>query len=196
MPATQRPDVKLYLVRHGEVENPDRLVYGRLPGFPLSARGRDQIEATSAFLAARGSSIERAVSSPLARALETAMLIASALGLPAPSTDERLVEADSPYDGLPRGFAPRAYVARWLSAPRKRHEPALEIAARMSAVLSDACGSSRDVVLVSHQRPIQVVRKALEHTRWSPRCACGSVTTLHLARRDRLSIDSVEYWEP
>ena len=33
----------LYLVRHGEVHNPAGIIYGRLPGFGLSERGRRQI---------------------------------------------------------------------------------------------------------------------------------------------------------
>ncbi len=42
-PATARSDVAaslLHLVRHGEVHNPSRVLYGRLPDYHLSTAGR------------------------------------------------------------------------------------------------------------------------------------------------------------
>ena len=97
--------MRAFLIRHGEVENPDKVVYGRLPGFRLSAEGRAQLDRTRAWLAER-TSLETArwYSSPLERATETAEILAP----PGADirADARLIEAASPYDGLPRRFAP------------------------------------------------------------------------------------------
>ena len=67
---SEQPDTVVHLVRHGEVENPRRVLYGRIPGFHLSADGRVQAKAAADFLAGRDVTVLR--SSPLERALETA----------------------------------------------------------------------------------------------------------------------------
>jgi broad specificity phosphatase PhoE len=69
---------RVYLVRHADVENPNRVLYGHLPGFPLSARGREQAAEVGRRLRDRG--IRRIVHSPLERAAETARIMAAELG--------------------------------------------------------------------------------------------------------------------
>src|SRR5437867_537926 len=71
---------RIHLVRHGKVENPRRIVYGRLPGWRLSEEGRRQALAAAAWLAARG--IAAVYTGPLERARETAETIAEACGAP------------------------------------------------------------------------------------------------------------------
>lgn len=71
---------RVYLVRHADVENPRRVVCGRLPGWHLSERGRQQGEAVAARLADR--LIVQAYASPLERAVETASIVAQGLGVP------------------------------------------------------------------------------------------------------------------
>src|SRR5215470_5949657 len=61
---------RVYLLRHADVENPRRVLYGHLPGFPLSERGRAQAVDVGKRLRDRG--IARILHSPLERALETA----------------------------------------------------------------------------------------------------------------------------
>ncbi|MEX2419029.1 MAG: histidine phosphatase family protein, partial [Acidimicrobiia bacterium] len=99
---------RLHLVRHGEVANPDGVVYADLPGFSLSAAGRAQAAASARYLQAR--SPEAVVSSPLDRAMETARAIADAIGV-AVTTDDRLLEwrlsgrwAGVRWDDLPSRF--------------------------------------------------------------------------------------------
>ena len=48
------PLVTVHLLRHGEVHNPDRVLYGRLPGFRLSALGARPAAEAAAWLAQRG----------------------------------------------------------------------------------------------------------------------------------------------
>src|SRR5215467_10969930 len=84
---------RVYLVRHADVENPRRVLYGHLPGFPLSERGRAQSVEVGRRLVDRG--IARILHSPLERAEETARLIAEQLPAPVPLISEpALLEAE------------------------------------------------------------------------------------------------------
>ena len=80
----------VHLVRHGEVHNPTRVLYGRIPGFGLSEDGRMMAKAAADFLAGRD--VTLLLSSPLERARETAEPIAAQFGLPV-TVDERLIRA-------------------------------------------------------------------------------------------------------
>src|SRR5260221_1462337 len=88
----------VHLVRHGEVENPRRVLYGRLPGFHLSAEGRVMAKAATDSLAGRDVTVLR--SSPLERALETAQPLAAQFGLQG-VVDERLIEPWNDFEGIP-----------------------------------------------------------------------------------------------
>ena len=87
----------VHLVRHGEVHNPDGLLYGRLPGYHLSDVGRKQAGIVAEDLADRD--VTNVVSSPLERARETATPIAAAHRLDA-RTDDRLIEAANEFEGM------------------------------------------------------------------------------------------------
>ena len=47
----QPPVTVVHLMRHGEVHNPEGVLYGRLPGYQLSALGRSMAETVARFLA-------------------------------------------------------------------------------------------------------------------------------------------------
>ena len=178
----------VHLVRHGEVANPDGVLYGRIAGFHLSEDGQMMAKAAAGFLAGRDVTVLR--SSPLDRALETAAPISAALGLPV-EVDERLIEPWNKFEGLTVGVgdgslrSPRYWI--YLRNPFRPSwgEPYREVAAR---VLAAAAGAARaavghEAVCVSHQLPIWVSRRSAEGRRlWhDPRrrqCALGSVTSL------------------
>jgi len=88
----------LYLVRHGEVYNPEDILYGRLPNYFLSDTGRMQAEATS--MALQSKSVTTIYASPMERAQQTAQIIAKPHRFDV-FTDERLNECHTPYDGQP-----------------------------------------------------------------------------------------------
>ena len=44
------PAGRVHLVRHGEVFNPNRVLYGRLPGYGLSDDGRQMAEQAAAWI--------------------------------------------------------------------------------------------------------------------------------------------------
>src|ERR1700722_11692592 len=87
----------VHLLRHGEVENPDGVLYGRLPGYHLSAEGRLMALAAADFFAERP--VVSLYCSPLERAQETAQPVAERLGLSI-VTDQRLIETTKHFEGV------------------------------------------------------------------------------------------------
>src|ERR1700727_3853551 len=75
----------VHLLRHGEVHNPNHVLYGRLPGYHLSANGRMMADAAADYF--EGRPVAAVFASPLERAQETAQPVAVRLGL-AGITDE------------------------------------------------------------------------------------------------------------
>lgn len=182
------PRRTVHLLRHGEVFNPDGVLYGRLPGYPLSGRGEQQAKLAAAFLAERD--IGYLASSPLERARQTAEPVAEALGL-AVVVDERLVEAANIFEGRPvaggRGLFTDPRNWRYFRNPLRPSwgEPYLQIAQRVlaAALLARDRAGGRDAVCVTHQLPIVAVRRHVEGQRLAhdPRkrqCALASVTSL------------------
>jgi 2,3-bisphosphoglycerate-dependent phosphoglycerate mutase len=93
---------RIFLIRHADVENPRRLLYGHLDGFQLSALGRAQALAVGDRLSS--ADLKRIVHSPLARAVETAELINSRLATPAilePDHELREAEFSRYLQGVP-----------------------------------------------------------------------------------------------
>jgi broad specificity phosphatase PhoE len=193
----------VHLVRHGEVDNPRGVIYGRLPGYHLSAAGRVMAKAAAGFLAGRDITVLR--SSPLERAIQTAEPIAAQFGLEV-VTDDRLVEPWNHFEGMTFGVGdgslrkPRHWVHLRNPIRPSWGEPYLEVASRMLAVVTDVMQAARghEAVCVSHQLPIWVARRQAEDRRlWhDPRrrqCALGSVTSLSY-RGDALV--AVSYAEP
>jgi len=193
----------VHLVRHGEVYNPERILYGRLPGYHLSEVGKLMAKAAADYLAGRDVSVLK--SSPLQRALETAEPFAAEFGLEV-GVDQRLIEPWNHFEGLRFAVGDGALrrPEHWLALRNPFRpswgEPYREVATRMLAAVRDAARESdgHEAVCVSHQLPIWTVRRSVEGRRlWhDPRrrqCALGSVTSLMLAGDE---IIGVHYAEP
>jgi broad specificity phosphatase PhoE len=197
------PETVVHLVRHGQVENPRRVLYGRLPGYHLSALGRAQAELLAGHFA--GARLAAVLASPLERAQQTAAPIAAANGLEV-RTDLRLIENSTIFEGAAGNLV--WYILRhpklwWnlrdLRAPSwgERNVDMVErVHAVVDAVREEFTG--RQVVLVSHQAPIWVARLAFERRRLSHwpgrrRCTLASVTTLIF---DGDQLTGVSYAEP
>ena len=91
-------DKLLHLVRHGEVHNPDLVLYGRIPGFRLSELGHRMAEAAALELAGSDRIVSKLYASPLERAQQSARPISSALGLEI-ETEEGIVEPWNFFEG-------------------------------------------------------------------------------------------------
>ena len=179
----------IHLVRHGHVENPKAVIYGRLPGFHLSERGRNQAAAVAQRLA--DADVGAVWASPLERAQETAQPIAELHGI-AVTTDDRLLESLSAFEGVGRNLLKLiGNPAHWwhLRNPLTPSwgESFAEIAERMTSAIADARtqAGGREVVVVSHQTPVMVARNSLAKRRRPPwltraQVQTGSVTTLVL----------------
>jgi broad specificity phosphatase PhoE len=176
----------VHLLRHGEVYNPDGVLYGRLPGYHLSATGRLMAAAAADFFAERP--VAAVFASPLERAQETAQPVAERLGLEI-VTDKRLIESGNVLEGKTISLSALALNPanwRYLWDPFRPSwgEPYKDVASRMRAVIDEARNAARgrEAVCVSHQLPIWVSRLAAEHKRlWhnpnTRQCALGSVTS-------------------
>ena len=193
----------VHLMRHGEVANPDGILYGRLDGYHLSDLGRRMADRVAEHLAPRD--VTHVVASPLERAQETATPIAKAHGLDL-ATDGRLIEAGNVFQGKTFGVGDGALKRpeNWkhLVNPFKPSwgEPYIEQVVRMMGALDAAKDAARghEAVLVSHQLPIWIVRSYVERRRlWhDPRrrqCTLCSLTSLHF--EDDLLV-RVSYSEP
>ncbi|QAY64317.1 histidine phosphatase family protein [Xylanimonas allomyrinae] len=195
----------VHLLRHGEVHNPDRVLYGRLPGYHLSERGHEMARVVAAALTGSGHDVVGVIASPLQRAQETAAPVSAAYGL-VTASDDRLIEAGNQFEGTTVGSRPTQLAnPRWwplLRNPLRPSwgEPYREQADRVQAAVEDAraAHAGHEVVLVSHQLPIWVTRLAYEGRRlWhDPRrreCTLASLTSLHFAGDELVGI---EYTEP
>jgi broad specificity phosphatase PhoE len=195
--------VTVHLLRHGEVHNPEGVLYGRLPGFGLSELGMRQAQAAADWLDRRD--VGHLVSSPLERARQTAAPLAAALGLEV-TLDDRLIEAANRLEGRRVAGGKNLFKdpANWkyFRNPVRPSwgEPYVEIATRVLAAARaarDAAGG-RDAVCVSHQLPIVCARRRAKGQRLfhDPRrrqCALASVTSFTF---DGDAIVKIDYTEP
>jgi len=193
----------VHVLRHGEVYNPDRILYGRLPDFHLSELGKQMAKAAAEALARHD--VTYVVASPLDRAQETAAPIAAEFGLEI-ATDTRLIESANFFEGKrvsvgdgvlrnPRNW----WVLRDPITP-SWGEPYLAIAQRMFAALQAArvAAEGHEAVCVSHQLPIWTLRRYAEKKRlWhDPRhrqCGLASLTSFRFVDS---TVVGVDYSEP
>ena len=178
----------LHLLRHGEVYNPDKVLYGRLPGYRLSEDGLQM--AHDAAEAVRDRDVTEVVASPLLRAQETAEPIAKVFGLEI-TTDDRLIESANYFEGMKVGVGdgalrePKHWPRLWNPFLPSWGEHYEVVARRMLAAAEDARDRNlgHEVVAVSHQLPIWTLRRHVEGRRLWHRpdrrqCGLASLTSL------------------
>jgi len=216
----------IHLMRHGEVHNPEGVLYGRLPGYRLSERGVAMAETVAAHLAGTASGapggerrlkgataaappprrdVVAVIASPLQRAQETATPIAEAFGVDI-STEPRIIEAGNHFEGMKFGVGDGSlrHPEHWpyLRNPFRPSwgEPYAEQVERMLGAVADALVLARghEAVLVSHQLPVWVTRLALENRRlWhDPRRRQCSVASLTSLRYEGDTLVGIGYSEP
>jgi broad specificity phosphatase PhoE len=193
----------VHLVRHGEVHNPGGLLYGRLPDYHLSDRGREMARVVADHL--RDNDVVHLRCSPLERAQETMMPIQGVHGLSV-ITDGRVIEADNYLEGQQvslGGSALRKPRNWWyLRNPLRPTwgEAYTDIVARMRLAMKDAADAAEghEAIIVSHQLPVWMARcdaegRRLAHDPRKRECTLASVTSFtYVAGR----ITSVSYAEP
>ena len=192
----------VHLLRHGEVHNPSGVLYGRLPGYHLSATGMLMAAAAADFFAERP--VAAVFASPLERAQETAQPVAERLGLEI-ITDKRLIESGNVLEGktitlTQLALNPLNWRYLWNPFTPSWGEPYRQVVDRVRTVIEHAreAARGREAVCVSHQMPIWTSRLAAEHKRlWhNPKgrqCALGSVTSFTFTGDD---LSGVSYAVP
>lgn len=190
-------------MRHGEVENPRRVLYGRLPGYGLSAEGRRMVRSAAEYVQSLRRPVSALIASPLQRTRESAEPFTDLFGLE-PTIDERVIEPTNVFEGkrmkrallnpLNWRHLVRPSVPSW-------GEPYTSIANRMTAAMDAAwdAADGGDVVVVSHQAPIWIAHLAiagesLRHDPRSRRCALSSVTSFERGPDGTWS--EIDYAEP
>ena len=194
----------VHVVRHGEVENPNKILYGRQRGWFLSERGLQMADVLGEW--SKPLNIGAVHASPLERAQQTAKPMAEAHGLKI-RTDERLIEAANVFEGKPFGVGdgvlrrPSAWPKLWNPWRPSWGEPYVDQVNRMLAAVFDAreAAAGKDAIVVSHQLPIWILRSAIEGRRFlhDPRkriCTLASVTSLHFDETGMIS--GLSYSEP
>lgn len=197
------PRTTVHLLRHGEVHNPDKVLYGRLPGYRLSELGHEMAQRAAEALQHRDIAVVTA--SPLERAQQTAAPIAAVHGLTI-GTDESLIEADNVFEGERVSVGdgvlrqPRAWKHLYNPIRPSWGEPYVVVAERMREAVTRARNAARghEAVLVSHQLPIWISRLDFEDRRFphDPRrrqCSLASLTSLTF---DGDVLSAVVYTEP
>ena len=194
----------IHVMRHGEVENPEKILYGRQPGWRLSQRGQEMARVVAEW--SKDLDLGAIHASPLQRAQETAAPVAAAHNLQI-QTDPNLIEAANIFEGkkfeLGSGVLRHPSAWRHLRNPWKPSwgEPYTEQIERMLAGVFAArdAANGKDALIVSHQLPIWILRSAVEGRRMmhDPRkreCTLASVTSFHLDSAG--DIAGVSYSEP
>lgn len=125
----------LYLLRHGEVHNPDHILYGRMPNFGLSETGRGQASAAGHALADKP--IVALYSSPMQRAQETATIVKNAHSADLEVvTEERLNEVYTPFDGTPHAQLEKTHFDIYTGTEPPYEQP-LDVRKRVRAWLAE-----------------------------------------------------------
>ena len=193
----------VHLLRHGEVHNPQGILYGRSTGFHLSERGHAMADRIADRIGDRD--ITHVISSPLERAQETGTPLAAALGLSV-EIDERIVESSNIFEGKKFDIRdsilrqPQIWTRLWNPFRPSWGEPYKDIVARMWPAVMDArkAAEGHEAVLVSHQLPIWITRLKAEgrsflHDPRRRQCTLCSLTSFTF---DGERLVSVGYSEP
>ena len=154
-PTSDKASVTLYLVRHGEVHNPEAVIYGHLPGFGLSERGRGQIARAAELLAKHGP-FSALYASPLQRAQESAGLLAEPLGLQ-PVIEEEIIETGvGSFQGRRFEELPRPYITEEGAHPELESAASIRMRFLRWVDRARARHAGERVIAVSHRDPIIV----------------------------------------
>jgi broad specificity phosphatase PhoE len=198
----------IHLLRHGEVYNPEKIIYGRLPRFNLSENGRKMAEVIAEAVddpKYNLQSISQIISSPMIRAIQTGEPIAQKLGLDI-STDERLIESGSYFAGkkISLKVLLKATAKNYLRDPALPSwgEPYRWVLNRMLDIINQTKEerSGKTTLLVSHQLPIWLTRLHFEQRRIWPhvvkrQCTLASLTSLYFDAKTG-EFTQLKYFEP
>ena len=152
----------IYFIRHGEVNNPEKIIYGRLPNFGLTRRGEKQAEEAADFF--NDKDIHAIYSSPLDRAKQTAEIIMKKLEIPVIHFSDQLIEVKSSYQGTKSSELDFLQSEVYLQPLDPTDETVEQIATRMMHFLNKITKvhNGKHIVAVSHGDPIMALKAAIK----------------------------------
>lgn len=148
----------IYLLRHGDYENPKHIFHGRLPGFPLSQKGLVQVKKLGELLSQYP--ITAVYASPLTRTFQTAQAIAAVHNLPV-ETDDRLMDLITPLQGKPISYMESIdwnfFRPEFI---KQGGEPLSGVFKRMDACIREKIRThpGEHIVFVSHGDPVMAIK--------------------------------------
>jgi broad specificity phosphatase PhoE len=152
----------IYLIRHGQVYNPNKILYGRLPHFGLSETGKKQIEETAAFL--KDKQIDEIFSSPLLRARQTAGIIVNELKLHPLHFSKLLIEVKTSYQGRKQNTLDKLQSQVYLKPLNPSDETIEQLANRMKKFIQQIQKNypGKHIVAVSHGDPLMALKAVIK----------------------------------
>ncbi|MBU2566673.1 histidine phosphatase family protein [Patescibacteria group bacterium] len=158
---------KVFLIRHGKVENPSNINYGTLDGFPLSAEGKNQIYNLAKSLNEMDSIFCKIIASPLQRTQETAVILSQNLNTKI-IIDDRLKEWDmGDWAGRPlTEFQEKSgYYDQEMNT--NGMESLEDLSKRVIATIQDAIRScDENIIICSHREPMASALIKLQKLPW------------------------------
>lgn len=194
----------VYIVRHTDVQNPNDILYGRLPRFGLSPLGRTQAEHTAEVLA--NIPIDVFYSSPMLRARQTiATIAAKHPGVPV-HISSLLNEVKTGWQGRPHADLEKIRFD-FYNQPVYVHDEGLEsLWARVSRFVKRVrrAHAGQSILAVTHGDifaiaragfrglPIHITSIRLPH----PYPGKGGILKLTFNHANQAAPDKIEYYDP
>lgn len=200
----KRTPTILLLVRHTDVDNPNNILYGRLPRFGLSTIGRQQAECTASVLAKER--VSAIYSSPRLRALQTARIVASRHPDIKVHITRSLDEVLTGWQGLQHNDSQNMHFGIYDKPANPDDEKIPDLWLRVSTFVQRALRKYKGglVVCVTHGDLVAVARAAylgkplVVDSLSSPGGYPGKGCILRLTFNDPLNLNhtTVEYYDP
>lgn len=159
----------IYFLRHGEVHNPKKILYGRLPRFPLSVAGEEMIHKSTREL--KGTGITCIYASPMLRTKQSAAIVAKSLGIK-PKISHLINEVDLIFAGIDTQMFKKFHQDKLYSKDNiARGQESIEaIAKRMLKFLSiiKKRHKGEKILVVSHGDPITILKAKMLGINFTP----------------------------
>ena len=153
----------IYLIRHGEVHNPEGIIYGRLLGYGLSEKGKREVEKTAEFLTDQH--IDALYASPLERARQSAEIIQNKLNLPEVYITEKIIEMLTSYQGSKFSDLDMLQSEVYLKPLNPTDETIEQLANRMLEFVQEMIKNhpGEHIAVVSHGDPIMALKATIKY---------------------------------
>lgn len=158
----------IYFLRHGEVNNPKKILYGRISGFGLSEKGREDVKKISYFFKTK--KIKYIFSSPMLRCRQTAAIIGNMINVK-PKVSSLLNEVKTFCQGISidkyrHEIQEKLYNKEFIELGQESRE---EVFTRMEKLLQMIINKYRNscILAVSHGDPIMILRAIHEKKKFT-----------------------------